>query len=85
MLQSPPNLQPGDLVYLCAPAKATEEVYIKAAEDWLHSVGLKSERSQYIGGRHHYFSGSLTIVFIIEMGNVKECDDCPISFVFFLA
>jgi muramoyltetrapeptide carboxypeptidase len=58
MLQSPPNLKPGDLVYLCAPAKATEEIYIKAAEDWLHSVGLKSERSQHIGGRHHYFSGS---------------------------
>ena len=33
MLQSPPNLKPGDLVYLCAPAKATEEIYIKAAED----------------------------------------------------
>ena len=58
MLQSPPNLKPDDLVYLCAPAKATEEIYIKAAEDWLHSVGLKSERSQHIGGRHHYFSGS---------------------------
>ena len=58
MLQAPPSLKPGDLVYLCAPAKAIEEHYIVAAELWLASQGFKSERSKHIGGRHHYFSGT---------------------------
>lgn len=58
MLQAPPSLQPGDLVYLCAPAKAIEEHYIIAAELWLASQGLKSERSKHLNGRHHYFSGT---------------------------
>ncbi|MFM6946429.1 MAG: LD-carboxypeptidase [Flavobacteriales bacterium] len=59
MLQAPPSLQPGDYVYLCAPAKAIEEHYILAAEKWLSSIGLIAIRSQYLGGRHHYFSGSI--------------------------
>ena len=58
MLHAPTSLLPGDLVYLCAPAKAIEEHYIEAAEEWLQSVGLRAIRSKHIGGRHHYFSGT---------------------------
>jgi muramoyltetrapeptide carboxypeptidase len=58
MLQTPPSLKQGDLVYLCAPAKAIEEHYIVAAELWLQGQGFKSERSKHIDGRHHYFSGT---------------------------
>lgn len=58
-LIAPPNLQPGDAVYLCAPAKAIEETYVLAAEAWLHSIGLKAIRSQHLTGRYHYFSGNI--------------------------
>jgi muramoyltetrapeptide carboxypeptidase len=57
-LIAPPALQSGDLVYLCAPAKAIEESYILAAEKWLTHIGLRSIRSKNLTGRHHYFSGS---------------------------
>ncbi len=57
-LIAPPALQSGDLVYLCAPAKAVEESYILAAEKWLTHIGLRSIRSKNLTGRHHYFSGS---------------------------
>ena len=57
-LIAPPALQIGDLVYLCAPAKAIEESYILAAEKWLNHIGLRSIRSKNLTGRHHYFSGS---------------------------
>ena len=57
-LIAPPALQSGDLVYLCAPAKAIEESYILAAEKWLTHIGIRSIRSKNLTGRHHYFSGS---------------------------
>ena len=57
-LVAPPSLQPGDLVYLCAPAKAIEEHYIIEAENWLAQIGLRSMRSPNLTGRHHYFSGT---------------------------
>jgi muramoyltetrapeptide carboxypeptidase len=57
-LIAPPALQTGDLVYLCAPAKAIEVSYILAAEKWLNHIGLRSIRSKNLTGRHHYFSGS---------------------------
>jgi muramoyltetrapeptide carboxypeptidase len=56
-LIAPPPLQSGDLVYLCAPAKAIEENYVIAAEQWLSQIGLRSIRSKNLTGRHHYFSG----------------------------
>ncbi|MEN9699226.1 MAG: hypothetical protein RLZZ301_424 [Bacteroidota bacterium] len=52
-------LQEGDLVYLCAPAKAIEEPYIIAAENWLQSIGLRALRSPHLLGRAHYFSGTI--------------------------
>jgi muramoyltetrapeptide carboxypeptidase len=55
---APPSLQIGDLVYLCAPAKAIEENYVVAAEKWLHSIGLRAIRSKNLMGRYHYFSGT---------------------------
>jgi muramoyltetrapeptide carboxypeptidase len=57
-LVAPPSLKSGDLVYLCAPAKAIEEHYIIEAENWLQSIGLRAMRSQNLTGRHHYFSGT---------------------------
>lgn len=57
-LIAPPALQIGDLVYLCAPAKAIEENYVVAAEIWLQSIGLRAIRSTNLTGRHHYFSGT---------------------------
>jgi muramoyltetrapeptide carboxypeptidase len=57
-LVAPPSLQSGDLVYLCAPAKAIEEHYIIEAENWLQSIGLRAMRSLNLTGRHHYFSGT---------------------------
>jgi muramoyltetrapeptide carboxypeptidase len=57
-LIAPSHLAKGDLVYLCAPAKATEENYVLAAENWLNHIGLRSIRSKHLTGRHHYFSGT---------------------------
>lgn len=57
-LIAPTSLQNGDLVYLCAPAKAIEENYVLAAEQWLSQIGLRSVRSKNLTGRHHYFSGT---------------------------
>jgi len=57
-LITPPHLTKGDLVYLCAPAKAIEENYVLAAENWLNHIGLRSIRSKHLTGRHHYFSGT---------------------------
>jgi len=75
MLQAPPSLQPGDLVYLCAPAKAIEEHYIAAAELWLQSQGLKSVRSKHISSRHHYFSGST----LERLADLQEGLDYPVA------
>lgn len=57
-LIAPPSLQTGDLVYLCAPAKAIEEHYVVAAEQWLSQIGIRCIRSKHLSGRHHYFSGT---------------------------
>ena len=73
MLQAPPSLQLGDHVYLCAPAKAIEEHYILAAEKWLASIGLIAIRSQHLGGRHHYFSGSI----LERLSDLQEGIDHP--------
>ncbi len=37
-LIAPPHLKKGDLVYLCAPAKAIEENEVLAAENWLQAL-----------------------------------------------
>ena len=70
---APPSLQIGDLVYLCAPAKAIEENYVVAAEKWLHSIGLRAIRSKNLMGRHHYFSGTE----IERMTDLQEGLDHP--------
>jgi muramoyltetrapeptide carboxypeptidase len=57
-LIAPPHLTKGDLVYLCAPAKAIEKSYVLAAENWLNQIGLRAVRSKHLIGRHHYFSGT---------------------------
>ena len=57
-LIAPPSLQIGDLIYLCAPAKAIEENYVLAAEKLLQSIGFRAIRSKHLTSRHHYFSGT---------------------------
>ena len=47
-LIAPPHLTKGDLVYLCAPAKAIEESYVLAAENWLNQIGLRAVRSKQL-------------------------------------
>lgn len=72
-LVAPPSLQTGDLVYLCAPAKAIEENYVLAAEQWLSQIGLRAIRSKNSTGRHHYFSGTA----LERMSDVQEGIDHP--------
>lgn len=54
----PKALQKGDLVYITAPAKAIEEVFILHAKKWLEGIGLKVEIANHCLGQNNYFSGS---------------------------
>lgn len=54
----PPNLSPGDLVYISAPAKAIEESYIRTAQHTLESWGLRVQVAEHCLGRFNYFSGT---------------------------
>lgn len=53
----PPNLSPGDLVYISAPAKAIEESNVRTAQHTLESWGLRVQIAEHCLGRSHYFSG----------------------------
>lgn len=72
-LITPPSLQLGDLVYLCAPAKAIEENFVVAAEKWLASIGLRALRSAHLTGRQDYFSGTE----IQRLADLQEGFDHP--------
>lgn len=54
----PPHLQPGDLIYITAPAKAIEPLYIQETIRWIESKGWKSLVSEHCLGQHNYFSGT---------------------------
>ena len=54
----PPNLSPGDLVYISAPAKAIEESYIRTTQHILESWGLRVQVTEHCLGRFNYFSGT---------------------------
>lgn len=54
----PPHLQPGDLIYITAPAKAIEPLYIQETIRWIESKGWKALVSEHCLGQHNYFSGT---------------------------
>lgn len=54
----PPNLSPGDLVYISAPAKAIEGANVRAAQQILESWGLRVQVAEHCLGRFNYFSGT---------------------------
>lgn len=56
--KKPPHLQPGDLIYITAPAKAIEPLYIQETIRWIESKGWKALVSEHCMGQHNYFSGT---------------------------
>jgi len=72
-LITPPSLKIGDLVYLSAPAKAIEENFVVAAENWLASIGLCAVRSTHLTERQDYFSGTE----IQRLADLQEGFDHP--------
>lgn len=56
--KKPPLLQPGDLIYITAPAKAIEPQYIQDTIRWIESQGWKALVSEHCMGQHNYFSGT---------------------------
>ena len=55
----PAPLVPGDLIYICAPAKAIEEETVLFAKNWLEDKGYRVEVSPNCLGSHGYFSGTV--------------------------
>jgi muramoyltetrapeptide carboxypeptidase len=54
----PASLEPGDLIYITAPAKAIEASYVLNAKDLFERAGFRVEISQHCLGQHNYFSGT---------------------------
>ena len=54
----PPQLYPGDLIYITAPAKAIERSYIDETIRWIEDNGWRAQVSEHCLGKHHYFSGT---------------------------
>ncbi len=54
-----PQLQKGDLIYICSPAKAIETEHVNFARDFFVQNGFNVEISKYALGNHNYFSGSV--------------------------
>lgn len=59
MQTHPAPLVSGDLIYICAPAKAIEEHSIQFARTFLESKGYRVEVSPHCLGTHGYFSGTV--------------------------
>lgn len=53
-----PYLQPGDVVYITAPAKAIEQEHVLFAKDLLEKNGFNVKVSKHCLGQHNYFSGT---------------------------
>ena len=54
-----PNfLLPGDIIYITAPAKAIDQIYIEETIRWIESNGWRAQVSENCLGKHHYFSGT---------------------------
>jgi len=54
----PPVLNPGDLIYITAPAKFMDAQAVMYAKKHLEEKGFKVLISKNCLGRHHYFSGT---------------------------
>lgn len=56
--RSIPSLQPGDLIYITAPAKSIEIDLIDHAKTLFEERGYRVLLSEHCSGVHHYFSGT---------------------------
>lgn len=56
--RSIPSLQPGDLIYITAPAKSIEIDLIDYAKNLFEERGYRVLVSEHCSGNHHYFSGT---------------------------
>lgn len=56
--RSIPSLQPGDLIYITAPAKSIEIDLIDHAKTLFEERGFRVLLSEHCSGVHHYFSGT---------------------------
>ena len=54
----PPVLNPGDLIYITAPAKLMDGQAVTYAKKHLEENGFKVLISKHCLGKHHYFSGT---------------------------
>jgi muramoyltetrapeptide carboxypeptidase len=54
----PPNLSKGDLIYITAPAKATDAASVSFTKSFLESHGFRVLLSEHCLGVHRYFSGT---------------------------
>ena len=54
----PPALNPGDLIYITAPAKLMDAQAVTYAKKHLEENGFKVLISKNCLGKHHYFSGT---------------------------
>lgn len=51
-------LQPNDLIYITAPAKAIEKEYVMFAKDFFEKQGYRVEIAKHCLGEFNYFSGT---------------------------
>lgn len=58
MTQQIPSLQPGDLIYITAPAKAIEASLVDAAKSLFANRGYRVLISEHCTGTFNYFSGT---------------------------
>jgi muramoyltetrapeptide carboxypeptidase len=54
----PPNVSKGDLIYITAPAKATDAASVSYTKSFLESHGFRVLLSKHCLGVHRYFSGT---------------------------
>ncbi len=54
----PPNLAEGDLIYITAPAKATDAASVQYTKSFLEAHGFRVLLSKHCLGAHRYFSGT---------------------------
>lgn len=55
---APPKLNPGDLIYITAPAKSIDEPPVLFAKQFFESRGYRVEISKHCFGQFNYFSGT---------------------------
>ena len=58
-MKHPPFLKPGDLIYICAPAKSIPQETLFSAKARLEEAGYLVEIAEHAAGQYHYFSGTI--------------------------